>query len=313
MTKKERKAQKALEAAAAAGHSPGAKSLTPRKGWFFGRRARAPEEQPAPAGGDDGVGSRRRAGSLGTVSSNASSGRGSGSSVGRRKRPALPIGGGIDDMFLRSIADSNYLKKPPRSKTVPIVEAAPPRTSASVKSASTISRRHSYASQSPSVRPSSSASRPTGTPPAPFAADGRLHRAGDEDVPELPAVPSRALLDLFTRLLVTFSNTSKLFTYAKYSTMRMRGSFSHSRSVIDYDMESSEDSDEGAVFPVDDGDEESNVLTREVLEKRAWFLSAMKWLSFERVLFSPGHHLMMMSPGGAILDLDGGGIGIQPR
>lgn len=51
-----------------------------------------------------------------------------------------------------------------------------------------------------------------------------------------------------------------------------------------------------------------------ILEKRVWFLMAMKWLSFGRVLFSPGHHIIELSgdvglgvrgPEASILDLDG--------
>lgn len=66
----------------------------------------------------------------------------------------------------------------------------------------------------------------------------------------------------------------------------------------------------GESFLIDEG----AVTLEAILEKRAWFLMAMKWLSFGRVLFSPGHHIIELSgdvgvgvgrPEASILDLDG--------
>ena len=57
---------------------------------------------------------------------------------------------------------------------------------------------------------------------------------------------------------------------------------------------------------------------KQKLESVVWFLSASKWLSFGRLLFSPGHHLLCMGQTDAellglddmrILDLDGPALG----
>lgn len=346
--KKERKLRKALEAGRAArtgsfGHisSPGLESPSldadPRasrtlsvssssgssnrssgRGFgigfrFFGRKAppvgteavrlvdkEDEEQQDEEEEGDDGLLShRRRAGSLGTIASG-------GSGLSSERGHAAGLGAGRDPSYLKTVADYVLVPKP---SAKPVKSPHSPRSG-------TVSRRHSFGSQgerpsfSSSVRPDSSASRPTRRDGGIiFAEDGRLRFRSEvarepEEVPKRPL--SASLLNLFTQFLVTFSNTSRLFTYAKYGTVR-RGSISiNSISAIDYDAEDSETDD----FFVNS--DESFVHLRSTMERRAWFLSAMKWLSFERVLFSPGHHLMVLNNGGTILDLDSGGIGTLP-
>ncbi|KAG0634217.1 hypothetical protein HOY80DRAFT_1060953 [Tuber brumale] len=279
------------------------RSLGPKLGIgfrFFGRKAPpvgSPVGPEAPRleekEEDDLFAYRRRAGSLGTIASG-----GSGLSSERRHAAGLIMR--EDQSYLRTVADYILVPKP----------SAQARTPNSSRSG-TVSRRHSFGSQGErpsfsSVRPDSSASRPTRRDGGIiFAEDGRLlFRSEGVQVPGevTRRPPSVSLLTLFTQLLVTFSNTSRLFTYAKYGTVR-RGSISVcSSSAIDYDAEDSETDD----FFVNS--DESFVHLKGILERRTWFLSAMKWLSFERVLFSPGHHLMVLNSGGTILDLDGGGI-----
>ena len=229
-----------------------------------------------------------------------------GSGLSSERGHAAGLGTGRDQSYLKTVADYVLV---PKSSAKPVKS---PHSSRS----GTVSRRHSFGSQgerpsfSSSVRPDSSASRPTRRDGGIiFAEDGRLRFRSEvarepEEVPKRPL--SASLLNLFTQFLVTFSNTSRLFTYAKYGTVR-RGSISiNSISAIDYDAEDSETDD----FFVNS--DESFVHLRSTMERRAWFLSAMKWLSFERVLFSPGHHLMVLNNGGTILDLDSGGIGTLP-
>jgi len=251
---------------------------------------------------DDLHSNRRRAGSLGTI---ASGGSGSGSGLGSERGQAAGLGAGGEQNYLKTVADYVLVPKPSPK------QARSPNSSGS----GTVSRRHSFGSQGErpsfsSIRPDSSASRPTRRDGGIiFAEDGRL-RFRSEVAPEPEEITRRplsaSLLNLFTQFLVTFSNTSRLFTFAKYGTVR-RGAISiNSASAIDYDAEDSETDD---YFVNSD---ESFVHLRGTLERRAWFLSAMKWLSFERVLFSPGHHLMVLNNGGTILDLDNGGIGTLP-
>ncbi|KAL7276369.1 hypothetical protein RUND412_000636 [Rhizina undulata] len=104
---------------------------------------------------------------------------------------------------------------------------------------------------------------------------------------------STLLLDLFFSMLDEFSNTPKLFSFAKYD--EIKGSCANSM------IEKPE-----AVM------DEETILLRSILEKRAWFLMSLMWLSFGRLLFSPGHHLLNL--GGVveemrILDLDGTAVG----
>ncbi|RPA91868.1 hypothetical protein L873DRAFT_1818601 [Choiromyces venosus 120613-1] len=278
------------------------KSLAPKLGIgfrFFGRKAppvglEAPRLEETYVEDDLFASKRRRAGSLGTIVSEKS-----GLSSGRGNAGGRAIG--EDQRYLRTVADYILVGKPSPTH---------PRSHNSSRSG-TVSRRHSFASQHErpsfsSVRPDSSASQPTRPPGGIiFTEDGRLRfrnqSAGEPEEVSKPPL-SAALLNQFTQFLVTFSNTSRLFTFAKYGTVR-RGSMSmHSRSAIDYDAEDSETDD---FFMNSD---ESFVHLRGILERRTWFLSAMKWLSFERVLFSPAHHLMTIDNGCTILDLDGGGI-----
>ena len=347
--KKERKLRKALEAGRAArtgsfGHisSPGLESLSldadPRASRtlsvssssgssnrssgrglgigfrFFGRKAppvgteavrlvedeeHKDEEDEEEEGNDGLLSHRRRAGSLGTIASG-------GSGLSSERGHAAGLGTGRDQSYLKTVADYVLV---PKSSAKPVKS---PHSSRS----GTVSRRHSFGSQgerpsfSSSVRPDSSASRPTRRDGGIiFAEDGRLRFRSEvarepEEVPKRPL--SASLLNLFTQFLVTFSNTSRLFTYAKYGTVRRVSISINSISAIDYDAEDSETDD----FFVNS--DESFVHLRSTMERRAWFLSAMKWLSFERVLFSPGHHLMVLNNGGTILDLDSGGIGTLP-
>lgn len=133
--------------------------------------------------------------------------------------------------------------------------------------------------------------------------------------PQQPPV-STATQDVFSSLLNEFSNTSILFSYPKYGRAQhdsLPGSF---RSVP-CSLGNEEEEEIGKVigeggFLID----ESAVILEAILEKRTWFLMAMKWLSFGRVLFSPGHYIIELStssnagvgmkvPEASILDLDG--------
>jgi len=303
------RASRTLSVSSSSGSSN--RSSGPRFGFkFFGKKAppvgteAVGVEEKEEEEEDDLISSRRRAGSLGTIASGGS-GSGSGSALGSERGHAAGLGAGGDQSHLKTVADYVLVPKPSPK------QARSPNSSRS----GTVSRRHSFGSQGErpsfsSVRPDSSASRPTRRNGGIiFAEDGRLRfqseaAAEPEEVTKRPL--SASLLNLFTQFLVTFSNTSRLFTYAKYGTVR-RGSISiHSASAIDYDAEDSETDDFFA------NSDESFVHLRGTLERRAWFLSAMKWLSFERVLFSPGHHLVVLNNGGTILDLDSGGIGTLP-
>ncbi|CAZ82070.1 unnamed protein product [Tuber melanosporum] len=297
------RASRTISVSSSSGSS--SRSLGPKLGIgfrFFGRKAPpvgSPVGPEAPRleekEEDDLFSYRRRAGSLGTIASG-------GSGLSSEKRHATGLIMREDQSYARTMAD--YILVPKSS-----AQARSPNSSRS----GTVSRRHSFGSQGErpsfsSVRPDSSASRPTRRDGGIiFAEDGRLlfRSEGVQEPQEVTRrPPSVSLLTLFTQFLVTFSNTSRLFTYAKYGTVR-RGSISVcSSSAIDYDAEDSETDD---FFMNSD---ESFVHLRGILERRTWFLSAMKWLSFERVLFSPGHHLMVLNSGGTILDLDGGGIAL---
>lgn len=128
---------------------------------------------------------------------------------------------------------------------------------------------------------------------------------------------STVLRDMFLSLLQDFEDTSILFSYPKYGKIKRVSYTSSLRSVVRSVKEDEEwnvDGGEGSFFL----DESAGIL-RAVLEKQVWFLMAMKWLSFGRVLFSPGHHLIELSGDvgiamgvseSSILDLDGAVTGL---
>lgn len=128
---------------------------------------------------------------------------------------------------------------------------------------------------------------------------------------------STATQDVFLSLLNEFSNTSILFSYPKYGRAQhdsLPGSF---RSVSCPPGNGEYEEEEEVGGAVGEGSfltDESAVILEAILEKRIWFLMAMKWLSFGRVLFSPGHYIIELSsdagvgikgPEASILDLDG--------
>jgi hypothetical protein len=124
--------------------------------------------------------------------------------------------------------------------------------------------------------------------------------------------PSLLLLDVFTSLLSEFESTSKIFGYARDEEYHS----SCAASMVD--------SNPQHLHPgqlVGFGDEQGEL--KAALKKRVWFLMAVKWLYFGRILFSSGHHLLMMGredPGDGgppktgdelrVLDLDGPAMGI---
>lgn len=137
--------------------------------------------------------------------------------------------------------------------------------------------------------------------------------------PQQPLLSTTTTQEVFLSLLNEFANTSILFSYPKYGRNKhdsLSGSFcSVSCSTLNLHEEEigkaigGEDS-----FLIDEG----AITLESILEKRAWFLMAMKWLSFGRVLFSPGHHIIGLSgdvgvgvrgPGACVLDLDGTATG----
>lgn len=187
------------------------------------------------------------------------------------------------------------------------------------------SRRHSFSSQH--SRPSVAISRrSTEAPPdlvirrvreefvlesrpvSPIPLNFRPNTPPEEKRPPMSTV----LRDMFLSLLQDFEDTSILFSYPKYGKIKRVSYTSSLRSVVRSVKEDEEwnvDGGEGSFFL----DESAGIL-RAVLEKQVWFLMAMKWLSFGRVLFSPGHHLIELSGDvgiamgvseSSILDLDG--------
>lgn len=192
------------------------------------------------------------------------------------------------------------------------------------------SRRHSFSSQD--ARPSFTSSgaetgdaggaresvfesRPSLEFGQPFPHSPQEEPISPRGQPQQPPV-STATQDVFLSLLNEFSNTSILFSYPKYGRAQhdsLPGSF---RSVS-CPLGNEEEEEIGKVigegsFLID----ESTAILEAILEKRTWFLMAMKWLSFGRVLFSPGHYIIELStssdavvgmkvPGASILDLDG--------
>lgn len=245
----------------------------------------------------------------------------SGSSMTRRYTESRSRGGdAILDALPMTFADI-FLMGPPPSKP-------PSRPS---------SRRRSFSSQN--ARPSFSSSRRSSEAPVELiirkareefvfesrppsieiSSNSPLEASPHQDQlqpQEQHSVLSTVLQEIFLSLLKDFSNTSVLFSYPKHGRIR-RDSFSSSFRSIPRSPRINEEEigraiggEESFYIDVD----ESTELLKTVLEKRAWFLMAMKWLSFGRVLFSPGHHLIDLSgeveigmgrPDASILDLDG--------
>ncbi|KAI5806947.1 hypothetical protein EDC01DRAFT_608967 [Geopyxis carbonaria] len=162
----------------------------------------------------------------------------------------------------------------------------------------TTARRHSYAS---SERPSFTGSRRRSV-----ASDDKFIVEPGEG--ELPygltngyddthwTPPSMLLLDLFTSLINEFGSTPKLFKFAKSDEPQGRPSFSS--SVVGWtESEHSTSSPRQMHHPGHEVvfDEELSEM-KSILTDRVWFLMALKWLYFGRVLFSPGHHLLQLGP-----------------
>ena len=185
-----------------------------------------------------------------------------------------------------------------------------------------LSRRHSFSSG----RPSTAASRHSWKWPAPPGTSGgesTYSMKSRKTRDELPygltngydeshyTPPSLLLLDVFTSLLSEFESTSKIFGYARDEEYHS----SCAASMVD--------SNPQHLHPgqlVGFGDEQGEL--KAALKKRVWFLMAVKWLYFGRILFSSGHHLLMMGredPGDGgppktgdelrVLDLDGPAMG----
>lgn len=130
---------------------------------------------------------------------------------------------------------------------------------------------------------------------------------------------STVLQDIFLSLLNDFSDTSVLFSYPKHGRIR-RNSYSSSFRSITRSVRIDEEEEIGKAIGGEESFliDESTTILKVILEKRTWFLMAMKWLSFGRVLFSPGHHIIELSstveisgkrPEASILDLDGSATG----
>lgn len=194
------------------------------------------------------------------------------------------------------------------------------------------SRRHSFSSQD--ARPSFTSSgaetgdaggahefifesRPSLEFGQPFPHSPQEEPISPRGQPQQQPPVSTTTQDVFLSLLNEFSNTSILFSYPKYGRSQhdsLPGSF-HSVSCSLGNEEEEEIGKAiggGGSFLID----ESTAILEAILEKRTWFLMAMKWLSFGRVLFSPGHYIIELStssdavvgmkvPGASILDLDG--------
>jgi len=182
------------------------------------------------------------------------------------------------------------------------------------------SRRHSFSSQE--GRPSFTLSRYSdnalsrSNPPSVHsrdrwpADDGGLPYGLSNGYDECSYTPpSMLLLDMFSSLIEEFESTPRIFGYAKNEDYQpSNASFVGSSTHLPHP---------GDLVILDDELEESKA----VLKKRAWFLMAVKWLYFGRILFSPGHHLLRLngSEGDArprtsseelrVLDIDGPAIG----
>ncbi|KAI5812825.1 hypothetical protein BZA77DRAFT_252575 [Pyronema omphalodes] len=173
------------------------------------------------------------------------------------------------------------------------VKTPPPAPTPSLtpSNMSTLSRRHSFTSD----RPSTSHSRHSWRPSRPQSGSVFSGKSGRTD--KLPfgltngydelnyTPPSLLLLDVFASLIDEFESTPTIFSFARDEEYKS----SCAASFVDgY-------GDPGSYHPghlVGFGDESESL--RNALRKRIWFLMAVKWLYFGRVLFSPGHHLLMM-------------------
>lgn len=182
-------------------------------------------------------------------------------------------------------------------------------------------RRHSFSSQSPSFPASQNSRRPSSTcennssasiyseggerDPDPSYGFSSIH---EYDEPRYTP-PSMMLLEIFEALLTDFGSTSQIFGYAKDHEYRPSCPPSISGSDV-YKMHP------GHLVVFDDELES----IRAAMKKRVWFLMAIKWLYFGRVLFSPGHHLLQLYAEDEtrprtgdelrVLDLDGPALGM---
>lgn len=232
------------------------------------------------------------------------------SSVIRSRRNTESHGGG----------GSAYLDVPMNFADAFLFGSSPPGKSR------TSSRRHSFSSQHTRLSFTSSRAETTATGNSHegFVFESRpsseisqqFHEpVSPRDQPQQPLL-STVTQDLFLSLLDDFSNNSVLFSYPKYGRVQYDSpqnsfrSISRSTGIDEVDEEIGKAIGGGLSFLVD----ESIVTLKAILERRIWFLMAMKWLSFGRVLFSPGHYIIQLSgdvgigagePGAAILDLDG--------
>ncbi|KAI5810876.1 hypothetical protein DFH27DRAFT_520372 [Peziza echinospora] len=120
--------------------------------------------------------------------------------------------------------------------------------------------------------------------------------------------PSSILLDAFVSLLEEYSLAPRLFSFPRsdnsirpgtQSTTSKAATASSTRSVAllgtssDEDAFHSDDSITSSIPPTEF--QLAYVQYRHGLESIVWFLSAWKWLSCGRLLFSPSHHLLSMA------------------
>lgn len=199
----------------------------------------------------------------------------------------------------------------------------------------TSSRRHSFSSQN--SRPSFTSSRAAAAAELAdikaregFIFESRpssleASRHGPQEPVSPRSQPQQPLLstttqDVFLSLLKDFANNSILFSYPKHGRVQQNSS-SSSFSSVSHPTKISEDEEIGKAIGGEEEEEEerlsageSTAILEGILEKRTWFLMAMKWLSFGRVLFSPGHYIIELSADAgvgvrgheaSILDLDG--------
>ncbi|KAF8538463.1 hypothetical protein BDD12DRAFT_910803 [Trichophaea hybrida] len=181
-----------------------------------------------------------------------------------------------------------------------------------------LSRRHSYSSGRPSIAASRHSWKwPAEEPPGTSGGDSiysvKSRGKAKDELPygltngydESHYTPlSLLLLDVFTSLLSEFESTPKIFGFARDEEYQS----SCAASMVEQNFHPGQ--------LVGFGDEQVDL--KDALKKRVWFLTAVKWLYFGRILFSPGHHLLMMGrddPGDGgppktgdelrVLDLDG--------
>ncbi|KAF8474078.1 hypothetical protein BDZ91DRAFT_347630 [Kalaharituber pfeilii] len=172
----------------------------------------------------------------------------------------------------------------------------------------------------------------------------------------LPPPPSSLLLDAFMSLLDEYSSAPKLFSFSRpkpahvpaspiprrskavsrqasfvttktsqstRETIREETSFLSSKPDSQDNTSSGSNSEddncgtEGILFYTS-SEEVEYIQEKQKLEPVVWFLCASKWLSFGRLLFSPGHHLLNLGQNETdllglddmrILDLDGPALG----